>query len=282
MVAGGQDLHSKLASVEFISATNESNLLPRLPIQIYDAPYMFLHCETIMVCGGERNLRTCLKLQDGTWTKYNSLKKDRSSASVVLTTKATYIFGGGYSQDTYEYLEKNASTWNLGERKIPGRFWQGCSIAISQDEIWLIGGQGSYTRILSFNVHNHDFTVLPIQLKQGRSEHQCAFIPNTRNIIVTGGYTYPNFFQSTEIIDVKNRNVTEGPPMNSKRTSHGIGILNINKHERVIVFGGYNKYEDYLKSVEVFNAQTHRWDHTNIELSEAKSKFGFMTIKSQP
>ena len=50
----------------------------------------------------------------------------------------------------------------------------------------------------------------------------------------------------------------------------------------MVVFGGINTEDDYLKSVEVYNAQTQKWKLTNIELSELGSSFGFMTIKSQP
>ena len=244
---------------------------------------MFLHNETIMLCGGKNNQQTCLKLEEDTWTDYNSFKEERFYASVVSTTTATFIFGGLGSEHNYEYLEKNASEWKLGQTKIPGNgFYDGCSIAIFQDEIWLIGG-GRFTkqRILSFSVNNQNFTVLPTKLKKGRYRHQCAFIPGTRHLMITGGYTN-EYSDSTEIIDVENRNVTEGPPMNSKRGEHGIGVLNIDGQERVVVFGGYNSEDVYLKSVEVYNAQTQRWERTNIELSEAKAEFGFMTIKSRP
>ena len=245
---------------------------------------MFLHNETLMFCGGEINynkVKTCLKLQEGTWTEYNSLKEERYNAAVVSTNTATFIFGGSESQDTYEYLGNNASEWKLGRTKIPGGFRCGCSIAISQDEIWLIGGTGTNQRILSFNVNDQNFSELPTKLKQGRNGHQCAFIPGTRRLMITGGYTTDDFSDSTEIIDVENRNVTEGPPMNSKRRSHGIGVLNIEGQESVTVFGGY-KSRNYLKSVEVYNAQTQKWELTNIELSEEKYDFGFMTIKNQP
>ena len=51
-------------------------------------------------------------------------------------------------------------------------------------------------------------------------------------------------------------------------------------------FGGTNEDDDYnrirLKSIEVYNAQAQKWELSNIELSEAKADFGFMTIKSQP
>ena len=129
---------------------------------------------------------------------------------------------------------------------------------------------------------NQDFTVLPTKLKQRRSGHQCAFIPGTRHLMITGGIIKDFYSDTTEIIDVKTRNVTEGRPMNFKRWGFGIGVLNIDGQERVVVFGGYNEEGIFLKSVEVYNAQTQKWKLTNIELSELGSSFGFMTIKSQP
>ena len=279
-IAGGD----ATATVEYIAVNNNnSQFIPNLPTPISSFPSMFLHNETIMLCGGYSNEQSCLKLQEGTWTEYNSLKKERTDAGVVSTTTATFIFGSSYSSstDTYEYLEKDASQWKLGETKIPEGFRLGCSIAITQDEIWLIGGYRTIDRILSFNVTEQNFTELPTTLKQGRYKHQCAFIPGTRNLMVTGGYT-GEYSNSTEIIDVETRNVTEGSPMNSTRGYHGIGVLNIEGQEKIVVLGGSESLSSQLKSVEFYNVQTQKWELTNIELSEPKDQFGFMTIKSQP
>ena len=90
-----------------------------------------------------------------------------------------------------------------------------------------------------------------------------------------------NRFATSEIIDVGTRSVTEGPPMNSRRLAHGIGVLNIDNQDRVAVFGGFDG-TDYLKSVEMYNHQTQTWELTNFELSEGKCAFGFMTIKNLP
>ena len=281
-IAGGRNLDGSTAKVEFIAVNSSSQLAPDLPKTIASYPSMFLHNETIVLCGGYHNEKSCLKLQEGTWTKYNSLKKERSFAAVVSTTKATFIFGGWGNADSFEYLEKNTSEWKLGETKVPGLgFQHGCAIAISQDEIWLIGGYDTEQRILSFNVNNQSFTELPTTLKQGREELHCAFIPGTRNIMVTGGKYYGNRYDSTEIINVEIGKVIEGPPMNSKRASHGIGVLNVDSQERLVVIGGEKGYVR-LESVEVYNSQTQKWELTNIELSEAKTQFGFLTIKSQP
>ena len=86
---------------------------------------MFLHNESIMLCGGEKNLKTCLKLQEGTWTEYTSMKRERDKAAVVSTTTATFIFGGWRNKDTYEYLENNAFEWKLGTANITDGFKSG-------------------------------------------------------------------------------------------------------------------------------------------------------------
>ena len=284
-IAGGiLDGYEKIATVEFIAENNSNNqLVPNLPKPIHNSPSMFLHNETIMICGGSHNLKTCLKLKEGTWTEYNSLKEERNYASVVSTSTATFIFGGVSKDKTFEYLKKNASEWKLGQIRIPDGFQRGCSTAISKDEVWFLGGYITKKRILSFNVNTQTFTELPTKLKQGRFGHQCAYIPGTSNIIITGGYsTSLQVEDSSEIIDVINRNVTEGPSMNSKRAYHGISVLKIDHQERVVVFGGQTSTSSYLKSFEMYNAQTQKWELTNIELSEAKSMFGSMTIKSQP
>ena len=155
MIAGGENLNSVLASAEFISETNNNNNgLTNLPKSVFFNPSMFLHNETIMICGGSNNLKTCLKLEEGNWTEYNSLKQERRDATVVSTTTSTFIFGGTFSKDTYEYLEKNGSAWKLGETNIPDGLDNGCSVVISQDEIWLIGGSNTEQRVLSFNVNS--------------------------------------------------------------------------------------------------------------------------------
>ena len=288
-IAGGYNGHNDSTTVEFIAVNNSDNqLVPYLPKSISWSPSMFMHNETIMICGGIDNFKTCLKLQEGSWTEYNSMRVRRDFAAVVSTITATFIFGGSRGKDTYEYLEKNAPEWKLGKIKIPGGLRSGCSIAISGDEIWLIGGRGRHTgkRILSFDMKNQTFTELLIKLKHGRELHQCAFIPETRNILVTGGIEVLDgdyqYLDSTEIIDVKSINVTEGPPMKFKRSGHGIGVLNIEGKERIVVYGGRDSQFSLLKSVEFYDAKMKQWKPTNIELSEAKDEFGFMTIKSQP
>ena len=127
-------------------------------------------------------LPKCLQLDHGTWKEHSTLHQFRSLNSVVKTQTGIFVFGG----QTYKYLPKGSTTWLIGKTEIPKRFDFGYAIAVKSDqEIWLIGGLFTEKRILSFNVNDHTFKELPNQLNVGRRDHRCAFIPNTKKVMIT-------------------------------------------------------------------------------------------------
>ena len=203
------------------------------------------------------------------------LMQKRVEHSAVTTQAATFVFGGGISNKTYEYLPKDSTKWLMGKTEIPGRgFYNGCAIAVkSGQEIWLIGGFETEKRILSFDVESHTFQVLPFQLNVGRWRHRCAFIPNTNKIMITGGNS-----SSTEVLDTEDGSVTMASSMNSKRYGHGMDVITINGEDRIVVFGGFDG-RNYLDCVEVYNTNTEKWEMTNLKLSKAKYGFSFLAIK---
>ena len=69
--------------------------------------------------------------------------------------------------------------------------------------------------------------------------------------------------------------------MNSKRFSHGMGVLTINGQDRLAVFGGNSDHTSYtlLDSVELYNTRTEKWEKTDIKLTEPKRSFGFLELK---
>ena len=250
--------------------------LPNLPNRI-DASSMVAHNGTILLCGGWDNKRKCLQLDHGMWKEHSTLNMERAVHSIVATQVATFIFGGYYSKTTYEYLPKDSTTWLMGETEIPLGFRNGCAIAIkSEQEIWLIGGWTTERRILSFNVNDHTFQVLPFQLIVGRQGLRCDFVQNTNKIMITGGCDYGSL-DSTEIVDPENGSVTMASPMNSKRNSHGMGVVTINGEDRTAIFGGYD--DKKLDSIEFYKTHTEKWEKTDLKLSEAKYSFGFLAIK---
>ena len=275
IVAGGVG-----SSVDFLTGDRRIKQLPNLPDRIYGSS-MVAHNGTILFCGGENNSNKSLQLDHGTWKEHCTLNEKRDLHSAVTTQAATFLFGGEYSDKTYEYLPKYSTKWLIGKTEIPGGFKSGFAIAVKSDQdIWLIGGFGTKKRILSFNIESHTFQVLPYQLNVGRYGHRCAFIPNTNKIMIAGGH---GFLDSTEILDVEDGSVTMASRMNSKRVYHGMGVVTINGEDRLAVFGGYERFDiierTELDSVELYNTETEKWETADFKLREAKYDFSFLTIK---
>ena len=272
IVAGGSR-----NSVKFLIENQGIKELPDIHKNVFGSS-MISHNGTILLCGGFGNEKKCLQMDHGTWKEHSTLNVERDWHSAVTTQTATFVFGGDYSDKTYEYLPKDSTKWLMGKTEIPGGFHNGCAIAVkSGQEIWLIGGWRTEKRILSFDVESHTFQVLPFQLNVGRFSHRCAFIPNTTKVMITGGYS-DGYLDSAEVLDTEGGSVTMASPLNSKRAGHGISVVTINGKDRLVVFGGYYGGK-MLDSVEFFNNQTGKWEVTDFKLSEAKWGFGFLTIK---
>ena len=95
--------------------------------------------------------------------------------------------------------------------------------------------------------------------------------------MITGGLSI-DFLHSTEILDCEDGSVIMASPMKSKKYGHGMGVVTLNGKDRLAVFGGIDG-ENELDSVELYNRKTEKWEMTDLELSEAKYYFGFLTIK---
>ena len=263
-------------------------MLPNLPRGMY-FPAMVIHNETILLSGGMKNPKTCFQLEKGSWINHSTFSEERFASATVTTNKGTFIFGGIDSTYTYEYLLNDSTEWQKGKVLIPNGFSNGCAIAVkSGQEIWLIGGYFNERRILSFNVKDHSFEEIPMKLNVKRAVgHNCAFIPNTNKIIVTGGVHKANddashrflWLDSTEVIDIEQGKVVMARRMVSKRADHGIGLITIKDEEKLAVFGGQLENGFTLDSVEVLNAQTQKWEISNMRLKEGKRRFGYLTTK---
>ena len=286
LIAGGakslKDRDHGVPEAEIIIGDLQTIQLPNLPEKVYHSS-MVLCNETVLLCGGLNNELKCLQLDHGTWKEHSRLNEVRVWHSAVTTQKATFLFGGSFSRTTYEYLPKDSTTWVMGKTKIPGYGYDdGCAIAAkSEQEIWLIGGAFcTLNRILSFNVNEHTFKVWHAQLNIGRFGHNCAFIPNSNNIMITGGYGgvyHSDDLDSTEILNTEDGSITMGSSMNFKRTHHGMDFVTINGEDRLAVFGGTNSRD--LDCVEVYNTQTKKWEITSIKMKEPKMGFGYLSMK---
>ena len=223
---------------------------------------IFMHNGNIMLSTQEE----CFKLNHGVWMKHSDLvHKRHPNASVVTTNIATFFFGGFWSRDTYEYLPNDSNEWIIGQTKIPGGLKDGFAIALKSDqEIWLIGGFDTEKRILSFDVTNHSFKELPINLVVERWGHNCAFIPGTNKVMITGGggnygVSVNRGLNSTEILDIETGIGTLASPMNRRRMFHGMGITMLDGENKLVVFGD-NRSQ---KAIEFYDTKAKKWKLTN-------------------
>ena len=247
--------------------------------------------QQLFVCGGENNRKGCKTLEKGgQWTdfRYNAvniskLTTNRIMASAATTETGTYIFGGqqGVHSATYEYMPSSKKTWTKGNDNIPNGFDRGCAVAISENEIWLIGGkqQQQRRRVLAFYPKNHTFIETNIKLTRKRHSHRCTLMPDKSGVMITGGTN-----ESTEIIDFKTRKSTFAGNMNVFRSLHGIGALVIENKPTLVVFGGYawsegDQPEKYHDSIEKYDHKTKKWTYLDIKLKVPRREFGFVTLK---
>ena len=290
LIAGG-GYYPFLDDVILICGNTKKMECPDLPYENGHSS-MVVHDGAILLCGGTDNslpkngVLRCLQLDQGAWLEHSTLNHGRVFASAVATSKATFIFGGTINSTTYEYLPKGSSTWQLGITKIPDQFKFGFAIEVKSDqEIWLIGGRNTGRRILSFDIKEHTFRELPIQLMQNRWAHQCAFIPGTNKLMINGGADqhhnrYEKRLQSsTEIITIfKDGRLehTMSAPMNVARLGHGIGVITIDDEDKLAVFSG-----DGIPDIqmEVFNTQMQTWEVTDKQ-DCIRSGFGYLSVKN--
>ena len=281
IVVGGYNREYDANAADILTGDFKSIQLPKLPTNIIGLS-MAMQNGSILLCGGNRNEKKCLKLEDRTWTLHSILNKKRIYHSTVTTQKATFLFGGEESRTTFEYLPKDSSKWLMGKTRIPGGFESGSAIALkSEQEILLFGCQGGNfgrKRILKFNVNDHTFQELPSQLRIGRQGHRCAYIPNSNKIMITGGYSY-GYLDSAEILDTEDGSVTKASPMNTKRHTHGMDIVSINGEDRLAVYGGNRSWHTSLDCVEVYNTTTGKWEYTDIKLKITNAFFGYLNVK---
>ena len=227
------------------------------------------------------------------WQEHSTLYQSRTHASIVTTDYRTYIFGGIQSEETFEFLSKDSKVWEKGKTNIPGGFIGGCAVKVpGKPEILLIGGLSNSKRILKFTFMEFQmskgrekigffietFEEMDIALQKDRKDHTCSIIPGTNLTVIAGGKHIEKKHDSTEILNLANKTITQGNPLNTKRRSHGMALITINKENRIAVFGGINGNEESLNTVETLNPKTRKWENSDLKLKEAKSLFGYISV----
>ena len=283
VVAGGNGIGygSKLSSVELLGDNTCS--IPNLPYAISGSPQMFLNNQKeLVICGGYPKKTSCLRLFNGEWKEYAELNKERQFASVVSMDDKTYMFGGWDSETSSEIFQNGS--WKEGPT-IPGEgIRYGCGVAISKEELLLIGGgynTMNRNRITKYNIKTKNWTEIFASLKVGRLVPSCIFFKN--EVFITGGWNGNTYLNSVEILSLDTMTIKEGNGLQASRSYHGSGLVHLDGKLKLAVFGGgyYDNGWIDLDSIELFDEDTKTWKLSRIlKLSEKRYEFGYLSVPS--
>merc|ERR1712038_1297318 len=231
----------------------------------------------ILTCGGVAYRKKCYKydkkIQD--WIPHSDLKQGREEAASITMPNAVYLFGGEF-ENTYEYMVNDENVWQEGKTTIPGGFYEGCVVKLNNNELALIGGRGTESRIMKFNTATKVFTENWGRLKQPRHGHACVTLGNS--ILVVGGG--PGILASSELINIEDGRQSETVvgDLNSERNYFGLVSLGGNT-TKILAIGGFG-YKVNHDSVEEYDENTGQWKNVTMKLSEKKGQFGYLAVPS--
>ena len=195
----------------------------------------------------------------------------------------TYILGG-ISACTSNILKHNLNVWQDGPN-IPGLcLSNGCGVKVSNNAFLIIGGSLAGSRILKFTTDDNKWHNTSIELNGGREGLACIVFNS--KVIITGGHTttHNQYSSGTYVIDIDNDGkfkLRSGHSLNEMRAYHGMGIIQRNNGATVIAFGGFNKMDGKLSSVEIWNDSNESWEISNVPLNRSRRDFGFATLPTE-
>ena len=186
------------------------------PVSLYAAVGANLY-GTPVVCGGYGDYGYSDKcymyykwITNGVWGEFVTMKKKREYLAGVMHNNELHVFGGHdglWTLQTSEIINVDGEIRDGPD--LPTALWQHAMSKINDTVSLLSGGlthQWINTASAQTWFYNHEteaFTSGP-DLMVGRHAHGSAMIvdkiTNAKIAVVTGGYHYPNYFDSTEML----------------------------------------------------------------------------------
>merc|ERR1712165_460470 len=259
----------------------EGCTMPDLPGEVYRHNLIMTVKNDILTCGGsylpfrQKCYQYDKNLQD--WIRHSDLNQERYNAASITMPNAVYVFGG-LESNTYEYMINDENVWQEGKSSIPGGFREGCVVKLNNNELALIGGEGTESRIMKFNTATKVFTENWGRLKKPRYGHACVTLGN--NILVVGGFGDGGYLASSELINIEDgrQSETDVGDLNSKRYKFGLVSLGGNT-TKILAIGGKGTGTVH-DSVEEYDENTGQWKNVTMKISEKKRDFGYLAVPS--
>ena len=176
-----------------------------------------------------------------------------ASAGGMLGT--TPVICGGYSSDYLDecllYGTNNVITMN-------SKRWSHSSVALSNDRIWMLGGDGENGRLDSTEFITTDGAVNGPTLPEEVYGH-CSIKFNDL-IYLIGGQTSSGTTKNVWVANPSNGYAfVQGPSMITGRYHHSCGAMSIGSTNIIIAAGGAGDAYNSGSSVEILDPQSNQW-----------------------
>merc|ERR1711860_198799 len=250
LVVGGDDTRMK---TELWPGSKTQCDLPDFPIEIRGA-VGFNTAKGPVICGGHEENR-CFLLKQHQWMPFHNMTTARRLASATEVNNDETLIIGGYDENHNKLntTELISSSGSVKGKDFPTTIVGHCTIKINSTHALVTGGyqDGSISASTWF-VDLTTTTVTPGPKMTSRRSYQgCSTFHLGRKTfgIVAGGYDHPNYFDSTEWIDLDEDSPTwtEGPKLPRGLT----GLTLVDTTQGTYALGGrdddYNERSEVLK-----------------------------------
>ena len=256
----------------------------------------------IATCGGEdgNSLSSCLVLDTSTgqWeeNRMEPLLQERYLHAAVTLEGQVYVIGGqaGSSStgSTTEVLPAGSKTWEQGPEfprymsspgspKFQVRMATPCAVAISTT---------SFLVICEKEIREFDASTAGPTSNQGWAEEAkwpkletnrefwpgCAKVGDDK-VVIAGGVGRDSTLQTTEILDLSTRRISQGGKMATPRYRFHIISFNNNGVFTTLAVGGIDGF-NRLNTVEEWEPESESWSTVETRLKEKKSQFGLVAV----
>ena len=212
------------------------------------------------------------------------LQKRFSHAAVTLEGQVYVIggYGGSSAGSTTEVLPAGSKTWQQGPQ-IPVEVQYGpCAVAISAT---------SFLVFYRKEIREFDASTAGPTSNQGWAEEAkwpkletsralwpgCAKLGDDK-IVIAGGFDGDSAVQTTEILDLTTRRISQGGKMATPRDSfHIISFKNNGVFTTLAVGGGDDGFNG-LNTVEEWEPESESWSTVETRLKEKRRIFGLVAV----
>ena len=244
---------------------------------------------SIAICGG---------VEQGVWTSASCLVLDQANqawndtimgsltmarengAAVTLNHVGVFIIGGeGTSKTTSEFLAAGRMQWQQGPN-IPVNMERPCAVAISAS---------GFLAIYLDNIREFDvLTAGPISSQGWMSASTWPRLKTSRagfpgcaklgqKVIVAGGWSKRRVGESTEILDLVNRQVTQGGNLNAPRHWFHLSTIKEGRVQKIFALAGRTNGFEFINTVEEWVEESSTWKAAD-NLTLSRGLFGTVVL----